>query len=168
MTGVPTNPLSIATSVDEIEIYNYGATGKTLLGWNAINDFGEGAVSLLFEADHTELGIAILGANQGDVVFQFFDRAGVSVGTATVTTTVSDSNFTLTSDGAAFAGVTMTNDDGAGITFDDIRLGAGDPPGPPAEPAKPIPTMSAYGLVLTMLGLLLVAGRRLRASAKRS
>jgi hypothetical protein len=37
------------------------------------------------------------------------------------------------------------------------------PPGPP----KPVPTMSAYGLVLTMLGLLLVATRRLRASARR-
>jgi len=35
------------------------------------------------------------------------------------------------------------------------------------EPAKPIPTMSAYGLALTMLGLLLVASRRLRSSVKR-
>ena len=34
--------------------------------------------------------------------------------------------------------------------------------------ATPVPTMSAYGLVLTMLGLLVVAGRRLRASAKLS
>lgn len=33
--------------------------------------------------------------------------------------------------------------------------------------ATSVPTMSAYGLVLTMLGLLAVAGRRLRASAKR-
>ena len=31
----------------------------------------------------------------------------------------------------------------------------------------PVPTISAYGLVLTMLGLMLVAGRRLRTSAKR-
>lgn len=34
--------------------------------------------------------------------------------------------------------------------------------------ATPVPTMSAYGLVLTMLGLLVAAGRRLRASAKLS
>jgi hypothetical protein len=33
--------------------------------------------------------------------------------------------------------------------------------------ATPIPTLSAYGLVLTMLGLLVVAGRRLRTPAKR-
>jgi len=35
------------------------------------------------------------------------------------------------------------------------------------EPAKPIPTMSVYGLALIMLSLLLVAGRRLRSSVKR-
>lgn len=33
--------------------------------------------------------------------------------------------------------------------------------------ATPVPTLSAYGLVLTMLGLLVVTGRRLRTSAKR-
>ena len=38
----------------------------------------------------------------------------------------------------------------------------------PAASATPVPTMSAYGLVLTMLGLLVAAGRRLRASAKLS
>lgn len=39
---------------------------------------------------------------------------------------------------------------------------------PPAGPATPIPTMSAYGLVLTMLSLLFLASRHLRASAKRT
>jgi hypothetical protein len=38
----------------------------------------------------------------------------------------------------------------------------------PLTLATPVPTISAYGLALTMLGLLLVATRRLRASAKRS
>jgi hypothetical protein len=33
--------------------------------------------------------------------------------------------------------------------------------------ATPIPTLSTYGLVLTMLGFLVVAGRRLRTSTKR-
>lgn len=37
----------------------------------------------------------------------------------------------------------------------------------PPAPATPVPTMTAYGLVLTILGLLVVAGRRLRVSAKR-
>ena len=41
-------------------------------------------------------------------------------------------------------------------------------PASPAASATPVPTMSAYGVVLTMLGLLVAAGRRLRASAKLS
>lgn len=40
-------------------------------------------------------------------------------------------------------------------------------PGESESSATPVPTMSAYGLFLTMLGLLLVAQRRLLASAKR-
>ena len=36
-----------------------------------------------------------------------------------------------------------------------------------ASAATPVPTLPAYGLVLTVLGLLVLAGRRLRASAKR-
>ncbi len=35
------------------------------------------------------------------------------------------------------------------------------------EPALPVPTMSAYGIALTMLGLLLLAGQSLRTSYKR-
>ncbi|MCB1701124.1 MAG: hypothetical protein H6985_04800 [Pseudomonadales bacterium] len=38
----------------------------------------------------------------------------------------------------------------------------------PAPTATPVPTLPLYGLILTALGLLAVAGRRLRVSAKRS
>ena len=44
---------------------------------------------------------------------------------------------------------------------------AGAAPPTPATPATPVPTMSAYALVLTMLGLLFVATRRLQVSGKR-
>ena len=43
---------------------------------------------------------------------------------------------------------------------------AAPPVTPPVTPAA-VPTLSAYGLALTVLGLLVVATRRLRASAKR-
>lgn len=48
-----------------------------------------------------------------------------------------------------------------------IAAGATGDPAPAPGPAAPIPTMSAYGLVLTMLGLLLVASRRLRTLGRR-
>ena len=40
-------------------------------------------------------------------------------------------------------------------------------PGPGPGGATAVPTMSIYGLMLTTLGLLLVATRRLRQSGKR-
>lgn len=52
----------------------------------------------------------------------------------------------------------------------DVSVTCADDPVTPPEPtapAAPIPTMSIYGLMLTTLGLLLVATRRLRMSARR-
>ena len=53
-------------------------------------------------------------------------------------------------------------------TGQDLVAFTSAPPVPAAPPASttPVPTISAYGLVLTMLGLLLIAGRRLRAVVK--
>lgn len=59
----------------------------------------------------------------------------------------------------------------AGLSAGELALvqnfDFGASPAPPST-SEPIPTMSQYGLILTTLGLLLVAGRRLRASVGRS
>jgi hypothetical protein len=160
VSGTPTNPLTIAVSTDEIQVYSY-VRDNSLMGLTG-GTIGLGALSFLFDLDHTELGLAILGANQGDVTFQFFDRTGASVGTAVVTLTVLHSDFTLTSDAGSFAGVTITNNDGAGITYDDLRLGEGAVVQPSA-PALPIPTLSQWALILlSMLLVLMVFANRRR------
>lgn len=51
--------------------------------------------------------------------------------------------------------------------FEEVLVLPPEPTPPPAAGPTSVPTMSAYGLALTMLGLLLVAGRRLQVSAKR-
>jgi hypothetical protein len=70
--------------------------------------------------------------------------------------------------GVTGGGGTITN---ANITSVSVTCvsdpGPPPPPGAPPGGATQIPTLSAYGLVLTALGLLLVAARRLRKSAKR-
>jgi len=159
VSGTPTNPLTIAASTDEIQVYSY-TRGLSVIGLTG-GTVGLGAVSILFDNDHSELGLAILGANQGDVTFQFFDRAGASVDTAVVTTTVFDSDFTLISDAGNFAGVTITNNDGAGVTFDDLRLGQGVAPQPSA-PAVPVPTLSQWALIMLsmLLGLMVFTNRK--------
>jgi len=52
---------------------------------------------------------------------------------------------------------------GSGVDADSLTLNV---PAASAT-ATAVPTLPVYGLALTMLGLLLVAGRRLRTSAKR-
>lgn len=164
VSGTPTNPLTIAASTDEIQVYPYFSFSKSVLGLTG-GTVGLGSVSFLFDLDHSELGLAILGANQGDVTFQFFDRTGASIGTAVVALTVTNSNFTLTSDAGSFAGVTITNNDPAGITFDDLRLGEGAvvPPAP-STPALPVPTLSQWAILLlsVLFGLIGLAGIRHR------
>jgi hypothetical protein len=50
----------------------------------------------------------------------------------------------------------------------ELTLNTPSPAAPPtAAPAEAIPTMSAYALVMTMLGVMLVTARRLRASSRR-
>jgi hypothetical protein len=154
VSGTPTNSLTIAASTDEIQVYAYPNFSNSLLGLTG-GTIGLGAVSFLFDLDQTELGLAILGANQGDVTFQFFDRTGASVGTAVVTLTVTNSNFTLTSDAGSFAGVTITNNDPAGITYDDLRLDAGTAPEPPS-PSVPVPTLSQWAILLLSVLLALI------------
>jgi len=162
VTGTPSDPLTIAASTDEIQVYPY-VRANSLLGLSG-GTIGLGSVSFLFDNDHTELGLAILGANQGDVTFQFFDRTGASIGTAVVNLTVTHSDFTLTSDAGSFAGVTITNNDLAGITFDDLRMAAGTPPAPPQPvgPPVPVPTLSQWALILLvmLLGVMVFVSRR--------
>lgn len=164
VSGTPTDPLAIAPSTDEIQIFPYNR-GNSTLGLIGTT-IGVGAVSILFDLNHTEIGLAILGANQGDVTFQFFDRTGTSVGTAVVTTILQDSDYTITSDAGAFAGVTITNNDAAGVTFDELRLDPGTPDvvPPPTAPALPVPTLSQWAILLlsVLFGLIGLAGIRHR------
>ena len=63
--------------------------------------------------------------------------------------------------------ITSSNDVLLGNLF-AYAAGAGAvaPPPGPGSTATPVPTMSAYALVLTTLGLLVVAGRRIRSKIK--
>jgi hypothetical protein len=153
VSGTPVDPLTIAATTDEVQVFPY-SRANSLLGLSG-GTVGIGSVSFQFDSDHSELGLAILGADQGDATFQFFDRTGASVGTAVVTLTVTDSDFTLTSDAGSFAGVTITNNDGAGITYDDLRLDAGNPP-EPSSPSVPVPTLSQWAILLLSVLLALI------------
>jgi len=71
-----------------------------------------------------------------------------------------------------FSGTSAVNFNGRTSFWAFDIFNADSASGPPVVPpggtrdATPVPTMSVYGLVLTMLGLLILASRRLPTSVK--
>lgn len=110
----------------------------------------------------------------GDCYDTYLELASLPAGDYTVTVMQYDNFATGPNLSDGFDGTSAVNFDGRTSFWAFDILNADSSSGPPVvppgtgAPANAIPTMSAYGLVLTMLGLLLVAGRRLRASARRS
>lgn len=159
VTGVPTNPLTLEPSTDEIEIYPY-QSGQVVTAGNTVY-FSHGAISILFDVNYTEFGMDVVGVDgNSELTLQFFDRTGASVGTAVAPMT-SDASFTFTSDSSAFAGVTITQNDGAGIGYDALRVG-GESPDVPIGPPVDVPTLSDWALLLltTLIGLAGILGVR--------
>jgi hypothetical protein len=162
VTGSPSNPLTVATAtLENLYISTPSTGGQVIAGSTPTgNDeggigIGEGAVTFLFDSDHTEMGIRIAGNSiSGQVTFQFFNRTGGSVGSTTVTTTLDNPDVTLVSESGAFAGVTITNTDPAGVGYDDLRVGEAAPP-EPEEPTIPVPTLSAWATYLLVASLAL-------------
>jgi hypothetical protein len=155
VTGTPNNPLTVASSTGELQIFFSGSnTLVPVVPGGQPDGIGEGALSLLFDGDHTEFGLTILGNSiSGEVTFQFFDRTGASVGTETVVTTSVNPDFTLSSDAGAFAGVTITNTDPAGVTYDNFRLGDVVQTGP----ATPVPALSPWSLFILVFVIFLLS-----------
>ena len=87
--------------------------------------------------------------------------ANSSAYAVTVLTQPTGQTCTVTAGSGAVAGANVTS-----VAVDCVDDGAVIPP-PVTAPPAPVPTMSTYGLVLTMLGLFLVASRRLRGAVSR-
>ncbi|MEH6589944.1 MAG: hypothetical protein V7746_06815 [Halioglobus sp.] len=139
-------------------------TGDDLtMSYSQTSDFGGG-----FTYTTTgSLTIDFLASTGSYVVTTCSDTAGGTI-CANIPTPIPSTAFTSVSgDSSAFT--TVIADSTSTITGN--WTGALDPVVPPAPSVPPVatavPTMSAYGLALTMMGLFFVAARRMRVSAKR-
>ncbi len=90
-----------------------------------------------------------------------FDTSGNYVGTSALDIST-EATF-----GAGFANGQLFAWDDSRSGWQGYNIGGSGPGIAVLEPATPVPTLSAYGIVLTALGLLLVATRRLRSSARK-
>ena len=90
------------------------------------NALGEGAIAALFNADQVELGFDVVGANGGTATVNFFRRDGSLIGTVVLSLQASAGNqsFAFRRAGGVrdIAGLSIHNDDGGGIGYDNFRI----------------------------------------------
>ncbi len=124
----------------------------------------DGDGEILFSTVVSNLSFDIDGWDPGDFVEINAYNGPNLVGTLNAT---ANGNLDFSGFGAITRLVFNDSSTGAGVGYSTFLFDAGAVPPPTPGSAAPIPTMSAYGLAVTMLGVLLVASRRLRKTAGR-
>jgi len=172
LSGSPTGPLAIATGVQNQNVSaidgGAGDVGNTALAGNgpleypAYNAIGEGAIAVLYDFDQGEFGFDLIGADSGTAFVQFWARDGslideivLNLGTAII------SSFGFRTDDLSdiVAGVSIYNNDPAGIGIDNLISNVPGVPGPPTTVPEP-GTLMLLALGLLALGF---ARRRVRS-----
>lgn len=156
VSGLPSGPLVLALGPDNRNLVMgdtspAGGTGHAIsglgsVGWPDFAAIGEGAVALLFKYDQPDLGFTVFGAwEPGDLRADFYARDGALLGTIVIDE-VTDAGWGFgTNDGsAAIAGVVLTNTEGEGLSFDNLRYH----------------TVPAPGSLAALAGLLALSRRR--------
>ncbi len=127
LSGTPTGPLSLQVGVpnQNLQVYDR-VTSQTLtglgpLGFPNADAIGEGSFAVLFDFDQSEFGFRLVGGNAGSATIQFFKRDGTLIDVVVVTNLADDwYGFSRVGDINDIAGVSVHNDDPAGIGVDDI------------------------------------------------
>ncbi len=141
ISGTPDGPLSLAVGAANQNLVigdttQAGGTGNAISGLSSVGypeftAIGEGAVAMLFDFDQRDIGFTTFGAwEPGDLRADFYDRSGALLGTVIIDE-IADGGFGFaTSDGsAAIAGVVLTNTEGEGISYDNVRYSTVPVPG---------------------------------------
>jgi PEP-CTERM motif len=129
LSGTPTAALSLAvgSAGQNLNIFINGAsqvlTGLGPAGFPNFDAIGEGSFAALFSTDQSEFGFDLVGGNGGTAFVNFFRRDGSLIDTISLGG-LSDQSYAFTREGGVFdiAGISIHNNDLAGIGFDNLRF----------------------------------------------
>lgn len=173
LSGTPTGPLTLLpggaltniTAVDggAGDVGNTAIAGSGPAGYPLPNAAGEGSIAILFDFDQSEFGFDIVGSDLGSATAQFWDRSGALIDEIVFNlgSSIFESFGFVTDDGSQLvAGVSIFNNDGGGIGFDNFIFDVAGVPGTPGGNSGSVPEPSALWLLGLGLGTLASIRRR--------
>ena len=129
LSGFPTDPLALQVGAPGqnlgVEYYDPWMSqvlyGLGYLGFPDYDAVGEGAFAVLFDYDQSEFGFDLMGGNNGNVYISFFRRDGSLIDVFTLTNVTAGSyGFRRVGGVNDIAGISVHNDDPAGLGFDNL------------------------------------------------
>lgn len=149
LSGTPTADLSLQVGLagENLNIFagTYGGEYGNVLdglgpqGYPSFDAIGEGSFAMLFSTEQSEFGFQLIGGNGGNAYLDFFARDG-SLIDSIVVSGLSDNFYGFSREGGVqdIAGISIWNDDPAGIGIDDIIHDVESSVNPVPEPATMI------------------------------
>jgi PEP-CTERM motif len=135
-------------------------TGLGTLGYPSFDAVGEGSFAALFSTDQSQFGFQLVGGDGGSAHISFFRRDGTLIDTVIVGS-LANAFYGFSRDGGVkdIAGISIWNDDAAGIGFDNLKHDVVSD-----VPMPGVPEPETYALMLAGLGVVGYMARRRRAA----
>lgn len=117
IAGAPSQNVSLLTHLGTNVI-----TGVGYKGFPQFDAIGEGSLAFLFSSDQSQFGFQLVGGNGGNAFLSFFSRNGTLIQTLDVAN-LAETYYGFSRDGDVkdIAGVSIYNNDGAGIGLDNLK-----------------------------------------------